>query len=105
MTVFELAEKMASGESLLTLLDVRLPEERALARIEPSLFIPLQELRERAYELEHWREKPLVVYCHHGVRSDYAVRYLSQLGFAHVYNLEAGIDGWSVAIDSSIPRY
>lgn len=105
MTVTELSELLLSVDTEVTLLDVRLPQERELARIEPSLFIPLQELEERVQELEGWREKALVVYCHHGVRSDYAVRFLTHLGFANVSNLDGGIDAWSLSIDSSVPRY
>ena len=48
----------------------------------------------------------VVVICHSGIRSWNFATWLIQQGFADdVWNLEGGIDAWSVAIDSTIPRY
>ena len=41
----------------------------------------------------------LVVYCHHGVRSLHAPRWLSARGVAGEANLDGGIDAWSRAVD------
>ena len=52
------------------------------------------------------RDKPIVVYCHHGYRSQPVANQLQQkYGFEQVYNLEGGIDEWSVEIDNSLERY
>lgn len=105
MTVYELAELLATGDADITLLDVRTPMEREIANLEPSLFIPLYELPERAEELAPWQNKTLVVFCHHGVRSEYARSWLAQAGFTDVRNLDGGIDLWSIEIDRSVARY
>ena len=48
----------------------------------------------------------VVVICHSGIRSWNFATWLIEQGLAHdVWNLEGGIDAWSVDIDSSIPRY
>lgn len=105
MTPQELAQSMADHPEHIVLLDVRMPMEREMARLEPSLFVPLYELPTRLTELRPWQEKLLVVYCHHGVRSRYAMDFLRQQGFAQVDHLDGGIDLWSQDIDPSIPRY
>ena len=48
----------------------------------------------------------VVVICHSGIRSMNFATWLIQQGLADdVWNLEGGIDAWSVSIDSTIPRY
>jgi molybdopterin/thiamine biosynthesis adenylyltransferase/rhodanese-related sulfurtransferase len=102
MSVQELKRKMDAREAL-ELIDVREPFEFEIARINGATLIPLGEIAERAEELK--REQPIVVHCHSGRRSAQAVRLLQQRGFTNVYNLEGGIDAWSDAIDSSVPKY
>ena len=86
------------------LLDVRTDEEVALARLEPpGLHIPLHELPARLRELDPAR--PLAIYCHHGVRSEHAGRFLEQRGFTDVVHLGGGIDAWSLQVDPATPRY
>ncbi len=48
----------------------------------------------------------VVVICHSGIRSWNFATWLIQQGLADdVWNLEGGIDAWSIFIDSKIPRY
>jgi rhodanese-related sulfurtransferase len=91
----------------LLLLDVRQPWEAQLAGIRidgiESRLIPMAELVERLGELDP--AQPVVVYCHHGVRSLQVVAFLEQQGFESVYNLAGGIDAWSREVDATVPRY
>jgi len=91
------------GEMLL--LDCRTPEEHATARIAGSLLLPMQELPERIGELEAWRTRPIIVHCHHGVRSLRVTHWLRERGFTPVSSLRGGIDAWSTDVDPSVPRY
>jgi rhodanese-related sulfurtransferase len=50
-------------------------------------------------------DKPIVVYCHHGMRSMQVALFLEHAGFSDVYNLSGGIEAWSVQIDPSVARY
>ena len=84
------------------LLDVRQPEEYETARIEGASLIPLSELPGRLAELP--KDRPLVVLCHHGMRSAHAVRHLREAGF-DALNLTGGIDAWSRQIDPTVPNY
>lgn len=84
------------------LLDVREPEEHALARVDGGVLIPLGELGARLSELP--KDRPLVVMCHHGIRSAHAVHHLREAGFDAV-NLSGGIDAWAREIDDKISLY
>lgn len=103
-TVEELEKRRRGGEELL-LVDVREPQEYAIASIEGALLVPLGALASRLDELAAWKDRPIVVHCHHGGRSARAVELLAQRGFTRVENLKGGIDAWSLAIDPSVPRY
>lgn len=99
-----LHEELAQGSAIL-LLDCREAVEFALARLSGAILIPLAKLPARLSELEPYREREIVVYCHHGIRSLQATRWLRQQGFPKVRSLAGGIDAWSLQIDSTIPRY
>ena len=98
------AMRSGGSESWL-LLDCRTPEEHATARIAGAVLIPMQEISARLGEIEAWRDKPIVVHCHHGVRSLRVARWLRERGFAGARSLRGGIEAWSVEIDPSVPRY
>ena len=52
------------------------------------------------------RNKPIVVICHAGIRSwNFGIWLIEQEWGYEVWNLDGGIDAWSVGIDPSIPRY
>ena len=93
------------GEPRPLLLDCRTPEEHATARIAGALLLPMQELAARIDELEAWRDKPLIVHCHHGVRSLRVAHWLRDRGFSGARSMRGGIEAWSAEIDPSVPRY
>jgi rhodanese-related sulfurtransferase len=87
------------------LLDVRQDYEHEVARLEEARLIPLPELPMRTKELADWKEQDVVVYCHHGVRSQMAIGLLRAAGFQKLHNLTGGIDAWSVEVDKGVARY
>jgi adenylyltransferase/sulfurtransferase len=95
----------ADDSSPSLLLDCRTAEEHAIARIEGALLIPMQEIAERLAEFEAWRDKPIIVHCHHGVRSLRVTHFLRDKGFSQAQSMKGGIDAWSVEVDPSVPRY
>jgi adenylyltransferase/sulfurtransferase len=102
--VRELARRMDAGEPVY-LLDVRQPWEHQAAAIAGSRLIPLNQLAARAGEVRPPPGCLLVVYCHHGVRSQTGAALLEQLGLQDVVSLAGGIDAWSAAVDPRVPRY
>jgi adenylyltransferase/sulfurtransferase len=85
------------------LLDVRERPEASFASLPGSVLIPLGELPDRTGELDP--AAPVVVYCHHGVRSARALEVLEKAGFSRARHLTGGIDAWSVKVDDTVPRY
>jgi rhodanese-related sulfurtransferase len=88
------------------LIDVREPEEFALAKIEGSRLIPMQTIPAELQKLEQMAdENTLLVLCHHGVRSLQVVAWLRRQGIENCYSVAGGIDRWSREVDGSVPRY
>jgi rhodanese-related sulfurtransferase len=87
------------------LLDCREPEEFALARIDSARLIPMGEIPQRLAELEPWRGMPIVVHCHHGIRSLRVATWLRSKGFTQATSMRGGIEAWSLEIDAAVPRY
>ena len=85
------------------LLDVREPDEVAIAAIPGSLNIPMGDVQAHMAELP--RDEEIVVMCHHGGRSARVATFLAQVGFENVVNLEGGIDAWAVHVDRAMMRY
>jgi adenylyltransferase/sulfurtransferase len=98
----DLRQKLEAGERFV-LLDVRRPDEVAVSSLPNAVHIPIDEIEERASELDANAET--VVFCHHGVRSLSVTVFLRNLGFRDVTSLAGGIDLWSQRIDPSVPRY
>ena len=104
----DLAARLAGGGAgAPILLDVRQPEEHTYVRLEPSRLVPLPELAARMGELAQALDPDaeLVAYCHHGVRSMHAARFLRAHGFLRARSLAGGIDAWARLIDPALPRY
>jgi rhodanese-related sulfurtransferase len=85
------------------ILDVRDAQELAICRLEGALHIPMEEFPERVGEVP--RQEPVIVLCHHGVRSQMVVGLLRHAGWRNVVNLDGGIDAWSREVDDSVARY
>lgn len=98
-------QRLESGTKSI-LLDVREPQEFALAHIEGSILIPMQSIPAELQRLEGMADEgDLLVLCHHGVRSLQVAAWLQARGIENAESITGGIDRWSVEIDSSIPRY
>jgi sulfur-carrier protein adenylyltransferase/sulfurtransferase len=97
-----LSTLLNAGESVVVV-DVREPYEWAIGRIPSARLMPLGTLPEAAVALD--RDADIVVYCHHGARSEAAAYQLLDAGFRRVRNLTGGIDRWSRDVDPRVRRY
>jgi rhodanese-related sulfurtransferase len=104
ITPREFVRRRREGEPLV-LIDCRTHQERELARIEGSIHVPLLELGQRLGELRAHESAPVVVHCHHGVRSLQVTAALRDAGFDDVRSLAGGIHLWSLDVDSQVPVY
>ncbi len=101
----EVHRRLASGEKV-TLLDVREPSEFQLARIPGAELIPMRSVPAELSRLDAMADDtPLIVFCHHGVRSLNVVQWLREQGVAACQSMAGGIDRWSLEIDPAVPRY
>ena len=96
-------DKMRQSDQGVTILDVREPWEVAICAIAGSVNVPLSSLPQNLSRLSE--EGPLVVVCHHGMRSMQAVAWLRQNGFENATNLQGGIDAWARQVDTSMATY
>lgn len=101
MSVKTLKAKLDTGERL-ELVDVRGPEERAMASI-PGAHVWDEETDQHLGSLA--KDSLIVFHCHKGGRSQQAAEYLRRKGYTNVHNVSGGIDAWSLEIDPSVPRY
>jgi rhodanese-related sulfurtransferase len=92
-----------AAEPALVVLDVREHWERALCALPRSLHAPMQQVPSLVGTLDP--ETEVIIYCHSGIRSQHAARFLEQQGFKRVGNLSGGIDAWAREVDPTMARY
>ena len=102
ITPQEVKRRLDAGEKL-RLIDVREPFEFQQARIEGAELIPMRSVGQSLASLES-EEQPIVVFCHHGMRSLPVVGWLRQQGVENCASMSGGIDQWSVVVDPRVPR-
>jgi len=99
----EVKTRLDAGEKLY-LLDVREPFEHQQAHIAGAHLLPMRNLPGAIDALRAIPE-PMVVICHHGVRSLQVVEWLQIQGMKNCTSMAGGIDRWSLEIDPMVPRY
>ena len=104
----QLQQRLEAGEPL-QLVDVREAMELEMARLQaPVIHLPLSESERWIGALRELLdpEREVVVLCHAGVRSwQFGCWLMEAQGFPMVWNLQGGIDSWSVEVDPNVPRY
>ncbi|MBW1743096.1 MAG: FAD-dependent oxidoreductase [Deltaproteobacteria bacterium] len=92
VTPAELQEKMERGDDFI-LLDTRTARELKKTGIIPGArHIPIDDLRERAGDLDPGKE--IILYCAVGLRSYVGHRLLAMKGFKNLRTLTGGIYSW-----------
>lgn len=107
ITVEELASLITSQKERLQLIDVREPQEIAIASLQSFENLPLSQFAAWSGDI-HARfdaDTETLVLCHHGIRSAQMCQWLLGQGFTNVKNIAGGIDAYSLLIDPKIPRY
>ena len=97
-----LSDLMNSGKDLM-ILDVRAEYEREICCIKGSEHIPLKMLDSVAKMLP--ADKLIVLYCHHGSRSQDGCRILKQSGRDNCISLSGGINRWADEIEPEMGQY
>ena len=103
LTPLDVKRRLDSGEKL-RLIDVREPFEFSQAKIEDSELIPMRSVPQALASLEA-EPAPIILFCHHGMRSLQVVNWLREQGVESCSSMDGGIDRWSLEVDPSVPRY
>lgn len=101
-SVTALADDIAAGK--VVLVDCRETDEWSICHLPGARLVPLSEFPGSALSLIE-SGVPCVVYCHHGMRSLRATRWLRAQGLHACFSMSGGIDRWSVEIDPDLSRY
>jgi len=84
------------------LIDVRQPREYAGGHIPGARSMPVSQLEEDHGDFD--LNKPTIVYCDSGPRSQAAASVLSRIGFRHVVCMEGGISAWHGMVAKGMPE-
>jgi adenylyltransferase/sulfurtransferase len=103
ITPQDVKRRIDAGEAL-RLIDVREPFEVQQASIDGAEVIPMRTISNSLAALED-EEKPIIVFCHHGMRSLQVVGWLREHGVDNCLSMAGGIDRWSLEIDPKVARY
>lgn len=103
VTPAQLNDLIDDPEAEIQLVDVREQWEVDLCQIENSIHIPMANIPASFHLIEF--NLPIVVYCHHGMRSLQVAQFLENGGYIHVLNLLGGIDAWAREIDPQMKSY
>jgi len=99
----DLHRRLQAGDDL-QLIDVREEMEFEYCHLPNSQLVPLSELMRRTAEIRS--DGPVVLICHHGVRSMQALAYLQQrLGYQNLLSLRGGVAAWTERVDPAFPTY
>ena len=78
-------------------IDVRAQGEFEQGHIPNARHIPVADLARRTNELEKFKNRPLILCCASGARSNAALSGLRKAGFEKLYNLRGGMYEWEKA--------
>ena len=84
---------LMNKDTNIVVLDVRSQMEYNEERIANTPLMPLQFVEKRIADLQIFKKKKIIVYCHSGNRSELAVEILREHGF-NAYNMNGGILRW-----------
>jgi glyoxylase-like metal-dependent hydrolase (beta-lactamase superfamily II)/rhodanese-related sulfurtransferase len=94
ITALSLSQKLSEKNPPL-IIDVRNKSEWKLNRIDKSINIPLNQIKERVNKIP--KDKELVVYCASGYRSSIALSLVEKQNLSNISDLVGGISAWQAA--------
>ena len=108
VTSAELAALLAdreAGAADFVLVDIREPWERDIVAIDGSALVPMAQLLTDEASTVMEPDDRVILYCHHGTRSEYARGVLRDNGWSDVTHLAGGVDDWVRRIEPDKTRY
>jgi len=93
MTQQELLQRIETKADIL-ILDVRTPGEFRSGHIPGAYHLDHRQVESRIGEIEHYRNRPVVVYCLSGIRAGMVESYLIEQGFTQISHLQGDWAAW-----------
>lgn len=93
------------GERNFRIIDCREEDEWHICRLPQALLVPMSRINELAPQVFTNPQENLIVYCHHGMRSQRVAQWLRLNGFPLAQSMRGGIDAWADLVDPDMPRY
>jgi thiosulfate sulfurtransferase len=78
-----------------TVLDIRDGQSFAAGHIDNAIHAEAIDVDKFIAEAD--KQKPLLVYCYHGISSQSAAQFLSDSGFTRVFSMDGGYAAWPEA--------
>lgn len=88
----ESAEELLDNNKDILIIDVRDADEYEKNHIRNAINIPYKEIDSHIEELMQYQDKPILIYCQAGNRSQIVAEKLQQLGFTKVYVINDGVE-------------
>src|SRR5689334_9876477 len=98
----DLKTRLDAGENI-DIIDVREDWEVQIGTLPNAIHIPMDDIPDSVDKIS--KDKPVVIMCHTGRRSEQVVMWLESEDFENLYNLVGGIAAWKADVDPSIPGY
>ncbi|WP_373599372.1 rhodanese-like domain-containing protein [Paraclostridium bifermentans] len=86
----ETEDLLASGDDI-AVVDVRGKDEYSTGHIDKAKNIDLNNFENNLTILDDYKEKPVLLYCNSGKKSEDAAKILAEHGFKKVYNAADGV--------------
>ncbi len=83
-----------------TVADIRDPASYQSSRIPNAVHLTDDNVLRFLSDTD--KEKPLALYCYHGISSQGAAAYFTGQGLKEVYSMAGGFEGWMMAFSGSV---
>ena len=94
--------KEMEGNAFVTIVDIRDPASYQTGHIPNA--IHLSDNTVQQFILDTDKNKPLVIYCYHGISSQGAAAYFAEQGFKEVSSMIGGFEGWSSTYPNCVKK-
>ena len=91
--------KQLEEQDSATIVDIRDPASFKAGHIPNAIHLSDETVEQFITDTD--KNKPLVVYCYHGISSQGAAAYFSEKGFKEVSSMIGGFEGWLTAFPNS----
>jgi len=99
ITPKQLKARLDAGEDI-DIIDIREDWEVAQGTLAEARHIPMDDIPDSLDDIP--KDKPVVIMCHTGRRSEATAEWLSTEDYDNILNLVGGIAAWSADVDPSM---